>query len=280
MVLWPRSRRSRAALLRPHRHGDAAAARPVDRGTPPAPIEKAFELSKTPAVAVVINSPGGSPVQSSLIFKPHPPAGRGEEENASTCSARTSRHRAATTSRSPAMRSTPTLLDHRLHRRHLRRASASTRRSSKLGIERRVYTAGEQQGRARSVPPGEARGHRAPQERAARRARRVHRHRQGAPRRSPQGPGRRTVLRRLLVGPKALELGLIDGISDVRSKMRELYGDKVRLKVVPLEKGGLLGRLRRSASAGYEELRPGRLAFGEDLISAVEARALWSRFGL
>jgi ClpP class serine protease len=81
-------------------------------------------------------------------------------------------------------------------------------------------------------------------------------------------------------GPKALELGLIDGISDVRSKMRELYGDKVRLKVVPLEKGGLLGRLRRSASAGYEELRPGRLAFGEDLISAVEARALWSRFGL
>ena len=32
-------------------------------------IEKAFELSKTPAVAVVINSPGGSPVQSSLIFR-------------------------------------------------------------------------------------------------------------------------------------------------------------------------------------------------------------------
>jgi hypothetical protein len=62
--------------------------------------------------------------------------------------------------------------------------------------------------------------------------------------------------------------------------MRELYGDKARLKVVPLEKGGLLGRLRRSSSAGYEELRPGRLAFGEDLISAVEARALWSRFGL
>ncbi len=82
-------------------------------------------------------------------------------------------------------------------------------------------------------------------------------------------------------GPKALELGLIDGISDVRSKMRELYGDKVRLKVVPLEKGGLLGRLRRSSSAaGYEELRTGRLAFGEDLISAIEARSLWSRFGL
>ncbi|MCB1548184.1 MAG: S49 family peptidase, partial [Hyphomicrobiaceae bacterium] len=32
-------------------------------------IERAFALSKTPAVAVVINSPGGSPVQSHLIYK-------------------------------------------------------------------------------------------------------------------------------------------------------------------------------------------------------------------
>ena len=82
-------------------------------------------------------------------------------------------------------------------------------------------------------------------------------------------------------GPKALEMGLVDGISDVRTKMRELYGDKVRLKLVPLEKGGLLSRLRRSpAGTGYEELTRGRLAFAEDLISAVEARALWSRYGL
>ena len=32
-------------------------------------IEKAFSLSKLPSVAVLINSPGGSPVQSNLIFK-------------------------------------------------------------------------------------------------------------------------------------------------------------------------------------------------------------------
>src|SRR5499425_2435102 len=31
-------------------------------------IEKAFSLSKLPTVAVVVNSPGGSPVQSHLIF--------------------------------------------------------------------------------------------------------------------------------------------------------------------------------------------------------------------
>ena len=32
-------------------------------------IEKAFTMSKLPSVAVVINSPGGSAVQSSLIFR-------------------------------------------------------------------------------------------------------------------------------------------------------------------------------------------------------------------
>ncbi|MFX8339342.1 hypothetical protein ABTL37_19155, partial [Acinetobacter baumannii] len=34
-------------------------------------------------------------------------------------------------------------------------------------------------------------------------------------------------------GPKALEFGLVDGIADIRTKMRELHGDKVRLRVVP-----------------------------------------------
>ena len=32
-------------------------------------IEKAFEMSKCPAVAIVINSTGGSAVQSNLIFR-------------------------------------------------------------------------------------------------------------------------------------------------------------------------------------------------------------------
>src|SRR3990172_786109 len=32
------------------------------------PLEKAFSLSRLPSVAVVVNSPGGSPVQSHLIF--------------------------------------------------------------------------------------------------------------------------------------------------------------------------------------------------------------------
>lgn len=79
-------------------------------------------------------------------------------------------------------------------------------------------------------------------------------------------------------GPRAVEHGLIDGISDVRSKMQQLHGENVRLKVVEPEKPGLLGRVLRgsgvTASDGFQ------LAFADDLVSAIETRALWSRFGL
>jgi ClpP class serine protease len=78
-------------------------------------------------------------------------------------------------------------------------------------------------------------------------------------------------------GPKAAELGLVDGISDVRSKMQELHGVKVKLKVIEPEKPGLLGRVRRLTTGSPAF---GGLAFADDLVSAVETRALWSRFGL
>ncbi len=79
-----------------------------------------------------------------------------------------------------------------------------------------------------------------------------------------------------------MEHGLIDGIADVRSKMQELHGTDVRLQVVETQKTGLLSRLRRFApSTGQTAAESlGGLAFADDLVSAVETRALWSRFGL
>ena len=50
--------------------GMASPMRPgLSIGTAAGAIEKAFSLSKLPTVAIVINSPGGSPVQSHLLFK-------------------------------------------------------------------------------------------------------------------------------------------------------------------------------------------------------------------
>jgi ClpP class serine protease len=81
---------------------------------------------------------------------------------------------------------------------------------------------------------------------------------------------------------KALEYGLIDGVADVRGKMQALHGKKVRLRAIPLAPGGLLSRFRRlpGLQASVNDGVAFAPSFADDLISAVEARALWSRFGL
>ena len=67
------------------------------------------------------------------------------------------------------------------------------------------------------------------------------------------------------VGQQAVDLGLVDGVAHLVPKMKALYGEKVRL--VPLgQKRGLLARFG--------------LSLGEDLLQSVEDRALWARYGL
>jgi serine protease SohB len=82
-------------------------------------------------------------------------------------------------------------------------------------------------------------------------------------------------------GRQALELGLIDGIMDVRTKMRELFGDKVRLRLVSAEKGLFRRRVPGVLSA-LDASMAGQTAMSiaDDAISAIEARAIWARFGL
>lgn len=82
-------------------------------------------------------------------------------------------------------------------------------------------------------------------------------------------------------GKTALELGLIDGLSDLRTRMREVFGEDVRFKLVA-PATSWLRRGRKSVSAGVSGLDFGQWpqGFAADVISAIEARALWSRFGL
>ncbi|MBI1257668.1 MAG: S49 family peptidase [Chloroflexi bacterium] len=73
-------------------------------------------------------------------------------------------------------------------------------------------------------------------------------------------------------GP-AMEKGIIDGIGDVRSFMREKFGDKVKfLEMTPSKKMrfpfSLMGKLEM----------PGLSA--DDVLDTLETRALWSRYGL
>ena len=79
-------------------------------------------------------------------------------------------------------------------------------------------------------------------------------------------------------GSRAKELGLVDAIGDIRSALRERYGEKVRTPLI-VERG-LFGRRSPGVSrGGFEALWQGP-SFAEDVVATLEARGLWARFGL
>jgi len=82
-------------------------------------------------------------------------------------------------------------------------------------------------------------------------------------------------------GEKSVSLGLADGIGDLRSTLRARYGEKVLMPLVAPARGMLSGLLgRRSAGADSLAGLDGIRALPDDLISALETRAIWAKFGL
>jgi len=78
-------------------------------------------------------------------------------------------------------------------------------------------------------------------------------------------------------GTTAVALGLADGIGDLHSILRTRYGDKVETPLFAPQ-GSRLGRLFGRQSA---ERTGGALSgLPEELIAALESRMMWGRFGL
>jgi len=77
---------------------------------------------------------------------------------------------------------------------------------------------------------------------------------------------------------KGRELGLVDRIGDLRSTLRERYGDKVETPLVA-PKTSLFGRTTPGINARFGALleQPGLV---DELISSLETRAMWARYGL
>ncbi|MFM9849444.1 MAG: S49 family peptidase [Hyphomicrobiaceae bacterium] len=263
--------------------GMASPMRPgLSIGSAAGAIEKAFALSKLPTVAIVINSPGGSPVQSHLLFKRiRQLAAEKEKKVYVFCE-----DVAASGGYFLAVAGDEIYADPSSIVGSIGVISASfglEKAIAKLGIERRVYTAGLHKGSLDPFLPEK------PEEieRLKEIQRDVHavfidvvKQRRGARLKAPDAE---LFTGAFWSGPKAVALGLIDGITDLRTRMRELHGDKVRLRVIPLEGGGWLSRrLRRLPGLGGGSLPALALpsTLGDDLISAIEVRALWSRYGL
>ncbi|BAL78643.1 S49 family peptidase [Bradyrhizobium cosmicum] len=81
-------------------------------------------------------------------------------------------------------------------------------------------------------------------------------------------------------GDSAVALGLADSIGDLRSTLRSRYGEKVLTPVIAQPSGLLSGLLgRKPAGAGQLSAMESMAGLPDELISAVETRAIWAKFG-
>jgi signal peptide peptidase SppA len=79
-------------------------------------------------------------------------------------------------------------------------------------------------------------------------------------------------------GETSVTLGLADAIGARRAVLRARYGDKVKTPVIAPSTGLLSGLLGRK-SGGAATLADGVAGLPDELISALETRAIWAKFG-
>jgi signal peptide peptidase SppA len=241
-------------------------------------IERAFNLIELKAVALVVNSPGGSAVQSALIAKrvrdiageKNIPVYAFVEDVAASggywlaCAADEIYANASSVVGSIGVISASFGLHEAIH---------------KLGVERRVYTAGEKKMMLdpfQPENPDDVERLQALQQEIHRNFQDWVRERRGV---RLRGLDSDLFSGEFWSGTRAAQLGLVDGIDDLRSHMRRRFGDTVRLRLVSAPTPWI----RRWFGPHTGSMAPPRLlpeSWADDVVSAVEARALWSRFGL
>jgi signal peptide peptidase SppA len=239
-------------------------------------LERAFDTRHARAVALIINSPGGSPSQSHLIFqrirqlaeeKKFPVLAFIEDVGASggymlACAA-----------------------DEIICNEFSIVGSIGVVGGSfgfnelmqKVGIERRLYTSGDR--KAMLDPflpekPDDVKRIKAIQQD-------IHEHfislvkeRRGS---RLKGSHKTLFSGEFWTAQKAIELGLADRVGDLRSVLRERFGEKVHTPLISAERS-LLGR--RLPGVGRADAFGGQSGLADDLISALEVRAMWGRYGL
>jgi signal peptide peptidase SppA len=239
-------------------------------------LERAFETPRARAVALMINSPGGSPSQSHLIFrrirqlaeeKKIPVLAFIEDVGASggymlACAA-----------------------DEIICNDFSIVGSIGVVGASfgfhelmeKVGIERRLYTSGDRKVMLDPFlpqKPDDVKRIKAIQQD-------IHAHFIALvkERRDTRlnGPDKTLFSGEFWTAQKAVELGLADRIGDLRSTLRERYGDKVHTPLISAERSLFGRRLPGVSITDALARQPGLV---DDLISALEIRAVWGRYGL
>jgi signal peptide peptidase SppA len=260
--------------------GMATPLRPgLSLSTSAAAIDKAFSMRGAKAVAIQINSPGGSAVQSMLIYKRIRALAAEKGLKVYVFAEDV----AASGGYLLALAGDEIYADPSSIVGSIGVITATfglNELIAKIGVERRVYTAGKSKDTLDPFLPEKPED----VERIKSLQRDVHaafidlvKERRGG---KIANAGEDLFTGEFWSGSRALEFGLIDGLSDVRSKMRTLFGEDVRLKLVMPSTSWLRRKRSIFAEAGAFDFGFLSGGFAADLISAIEARALWSRFGL
>jgi serine protease SohB len=241
-------------------------------------LDRAFSMRHAKAVALVINSPGGSPSQSHLIFrrirqlaeeKGLPVFAFVEDVGASggymiACAADEIVCDIFSIVGSIGVVGGSFGFDKLIE---------------KIGIERRLYTSGERKAMLDPFLPEKPED----VERLKEIQNEIHKNfialvkeRRGT---RLQGPEKTLFSGEYWTGATAVDLGIADAVGDLRSTLRARYGDEVFIPLVAVERGFFSRRVPGLGSELLESIgaRPGLV---EEAVSTLEARALWSRFGL
>ena len=237
-------------------------------------LDRAFSMRNGRAVALLINSPGGSPVQSHLIYRRI----RALAEEKKRPVIAFAEDVAASGGYMIACAADEIICDPFAIVGSIGVVGGSfgfAKLMEKLGIERRLYTSGEHKAMLDPFLPENPED----VERLKAVQREIHegfidlvKGSRGA---RLKGPESALFSGEYWTGRKVVELGLADGIGDLRSTLRARFGDKVATPLVAAERG-LFGRMRPGIAA--DMLRHPDLA--EEIVSALEARSLWARYGL
>lgn len=235
-------------------------------------LERAFSLKQAPAVAIVINSPGGSPVQSHLIYQ-RIRALSAEKKKPVIVAVEDV---AASGGYFLAIAGDEIIVDESSIVGSIGVVSAGFGFQGlieKLGIERRVHTAGTNKAMLDPFRPERAED----VERLKALQADVHaafialvRTRRGG--KLVEDPDLFTGA--FWSGTRAVALGLADRVGDLRTVLRERYGEELRLRPIAMERGFLRRRLGLAARGAT-----GR-GLAEGLVAALEERLLWNRYGL
>lgn len=243
-------------------------------------LEAAFSGRRVKAVALIINSPGGSPVQSDLIQQRVRDLAREKDKPVVVfCEDVAASGGYWIALAGNEIYANPSSIIGSIG--VISSGFGFEAAIAKLGIERRLHATGEKKGMLdpfQAEDPSHVEHLRALQDDIFERFREWVRERRGE---RLTGDPDELFSGAFWTGSKALELGLIDGFGDVRGVMRERYGENVKFRVHgPRE--GLLSRLGirprgLTSLDGAQEVGAG---WADAILAGIEARAMWNRYGL